>query len=77
MHRHVLSLLVLGSAMPILAAQAPAQTNAASRPSEKAMLIEKDYEALTGRWQARRPAADRFHKHVRQRSHSSILALHQ
>ncbi len=52
MHRRVLSLIVISAAMLAFAAQGTAQTKAAaSKASEKAMLIEKDYEALTGRWQ--------------------------
>lgn len=58
MHRRVLSVLVIAGAVSSLAAQAPAQTNAASRPSEKAMLVDKDYAALTGRWQLVKSVVD-------------------
>src|SRR5687768_10989742 len=51
MPRRFLSLLVIAAAMLAFAAQGTAQTKGASKDSAKAMLIEKDYDALTGRWQ--------------------------
>ena len=58
MPRRFLSLLVIPAAMLAFAAQGTAQTKAASKDSEKAMLIEKDYEALTGRWQLVKSVVD-------------------
>ena len=51
MPRYLLSLLLISAAILAWPGQATAQTKAASKDSEKPMLIEKDYEALTGRWQ--------------------------
>jgi uncharacterized protein (TIGR03067 family) len=51
MRRRFLSLLVLTGALLAFGAEAIAQTKSARKDSEKTILIEKDYEALTGRWQ--------------------------
>ena len=44
--------------MLIVGAHAMAQTTAAAKGSDKKMLIEKDYAALTGRWQLVRSIVD-------------------
>ena len=51
MPQRFLSLLVLTGALLAFGAQAVAQTKPARKESEKTMLIAKDYDALTGRWQ--------------------------
>jgi len=51
---HFLSPIAIAAALLIsfvaVVAQ-PTSTNSSTKGSDKAMLIQKDYDALTGRWQ--------------------------
>ncbi len=58
MPRRLLAVFVIPAAMLAFATQATAQTKAASKDPDKTMLIKKDYEALTGRWQLVKSVVD-------------------
>jgi uncharacterized protein (TIGR03067 family) len=58
MRCRLLSLIVVTGATLIFGAQAAEQTKTTSKQSEKAMLIDKDYDALTGRWQLVKSVVD-------------------
>jgi uncharacterized protein (TIGR03067 family) len=51
MRRHSVSLLVIAGALLVMGAHATAQTTPPRKGPDKTMLIQKDYDALTGRWQ--------------------------
>jgi uncharacterized protein (TIGR03067 family) len=46
-----ISLITVMGALLVIGAPANGQTNASARGLDKATLMKKDYEALTGRWQ--------------------------